>query len=62
MASHALVKQDEKSIKPRTDDKEHGFPLVVALSNYCFWCAFITRNCRDKNIAIISFYPFLLPD
>ena len=29
MASRALVKQDEKSIKPRTDDKEHGFPLAL---------------------------------
>ena len=29
MASRALVKQDEKSIKPRTDDKEHDFSLVL---------------------------------
>ena len=29
MASRALVKQDEKSIKPRTDDKEDAFPLVL---------------------------------
>lgn len=31
MASRALVKQDEKSFKPRTADKEHGFPLVLLL-------------------------------
>lgn len=29
MASRGLVNQDERSIKPRSDDKEYGFPLVL---------------------------------
>ena len=29
MASRGLVNQDDRSIKPRTEDKEHGFPLVL---------------------------------